>query len=216
MTGTSVLAVTYKGGVALTADTLGSYGKMSRFWNMSRLRPISTNTLLGASGDISDFQSVLDDLERARVEDVCAEDGAFLSTSEISSWLSRVTYQRRNKMNFLWNTFVVAGVTEKNEAYLSVVDKLGTSYQEKFAATGFGAHLALPLLRERWNPNLTKDEAKKLLEDCMRVLYYRDCRTINRIQFGTLLCVYCSRENSLNDIVLYRYGRESNRQGGSV
>jgi 20S proteasome subunit beta 7 len=166
---------------------------------MSRLRPISTNTLLGASGDISDFQSVLDDLERARVEDVCAEDGAFLSTSEISSWLSRVTYQRRNKMNFLWNTFVVAGVTEKKEAYLSVVDKLGTSYQEKFAATGFGAHLALPLLRERWNPNLTKDEAKKLLEDCMRVLYYRDCRTINRIQFGTF-CVcsskYCSRENS--------------------
>ena len=99
---------------------------------MSRLRPISTNTLLGASGDISDFQSVLDDLERSRVEDVCAEDGAFLSTSEISSWLSRVTYQRRNKMNFLWNTFVVAGVSSEKEAYLSVVDKLGTSYREKF------------------------------------------------------------------------------------
>jgi hypothetical protein len=35
-----------------------------------------------------------------------------------------------------------------------------------------------PLLRKAWKPDLTEAEARKMLEDAARVLYYRDCRTI--------------------------------------
>lgn len=31
---------------------------------------------------------------------------------------------------------------------------------------------------------MTEGEARALLEDCLRVLFYRDCRALNRIQIG--------------------------------
>jgi len=51
-------------------------------------------------------------------------------------------------------------------------------------ASGIGAHLALPLLRKAWKADLTEGEARKLLEDCMRVLFYRDTRASPNITIG--------------------------------
>lgn len=79
--------------------------------------------------------------------------------------------------------------------FLGYVDLLGTRYTSLSIATGFGAYLAQPLLRnaiearrtsdtlyDPSNPTseLTFDEAKSLLETCMRVLYYRDARSLNK------------------------------------
>ena len=51
-------------------------------------------------------------------------------------------------------------------------------------ASGFGAYLAIPLIREKWSPDLEEGEARALLEDCLRVLFYRDCRASSRIQIA--------------------------------
>lgn len=48
-------------------------------------------------------------------------------------------------------------------------------------ATGFGGYLALPIIRDRWRADMTEAEARKLLEDCLRVCYYRDCRSSSRV-----------------------------------
>ena len=187
VTGTSVLAVAFQDGVVMLADTLGSYGRMSRFRNFQRLRAFGGRVLVGASGDLGDFQAIADLLERRRVADVCADDGAAADAKETLSFLSRVMYQRRNKMNPLWNDLVVAGeVDGERGLVLGAVDKLGNAYRESFVATGFGAHLALPLMRERWRADMKESEAVKLLEDCARVLYYRDCRTVNKMQRATV------------------------------
>jgi 20S proteasome alpha/beta subunit len=65
--------------------------------------------------------------------------------------------------------------------FLGSVDLHGTSFEEKAIATGFGAHLALPLLRNAYRPDLTQGEAEKVIEDCMRILFYRDARAFNRV-----------------------------------
>lgn len=67
------------------------------------------------------------------------------------------------------------------------MDLLGTTYTSPTLATGFGAHLAQPLLRkatEGREGDLTKEEAEAVLVDCMRVLFYRDARSINKVRFG--------------------------------
>ena len=40
-----------------------------------------------------------------------------------------------------------------------------------------------PLLRDAYekNPAMSKDEGKDLLERCLKVLFYRDCRAINKV-----------------------------------
>ena len=68
--------------------------------------------------------------------------------------------------------------------FLGMVDKIGTTVCDKTLATGFGAWLALPLLREKWRPDLSEGEARALLEDCMKVLFLRDCRASPQIQLA--------------------------------
>ncbi|TEB15287.1 threonine-type endopeptidase, partial [Perkinsus sp. BL_2016] len=58
--------------------------------------------------------------------------------------------------------------------------------QAESIATGYGAHLAQPLLRDaiemakERNSPLTEQEAFCLIEKCMKVLYYRDARSIDK------------------------------------
>ena len=114
-----------------------------------------------------------------------------LSPSNIYTYLSNLYYARRSKMNPLWNAILVAGYDKKaGESFLGYVDLLGTTYTAPTLATGFGAHIAQPLLREAYEakagidgkgPLLTADEAEALLGECMKVLYYRDARSLNKV-----------------------------------
>eukprot|EP00947_MAST-08B_sp_MAST-8B-sp1_P005706 g5706.t1 len=185
VTGTSVCAVKYNGGVMMVADTLGSYGSLARFKDLRRIKAVGESTLIGAGGEFSDFQEIGDMLNKLVVRDKVADDGCKIKANEIHSYLTRVMYQRRNKFNPLFNTIVVAGFSG-GESFLGMVDSIGTAFTEDFVATGFGGHLAIPIMREEWRPDVSEDEARALLEKCMRVLYYRDCRTINKMTFSTV------------------------------
>ena len=62
-----------------------------------------------------------------------------------------------------------------------MTDIYGSTYEADLLATGYGLHLAIPLLRKHHRVDMTHDEAKALLEECMKVLFYRDCRTLNSV-----------------------------------
>ena len=117
-------------------------------------------------------------------DDINQDDGYTRNPSEYHNYLRAVLYQRRNKGNPLWNQLLVAGY-HKEKSFLGYVDLIGTAYEENFISTGFGAYLAIPLIREKWRPDLSEAEARQLMEDCLRVMYYRDCRASSRIQIAT-------------------------------
>ena len=80
-------------------------------------------------------------------------------------------------------------------SFLGFVDLLGTTYSAPTLATGYGAHIAQPLLREAFEakagidgkgPLLTAEEAEAVLSDCMKVLFYRDARSINKVSQAIL------------------------------
>jgi 20S proteasome subunit beta 7 len=199
-TGTSVLGIKYRDGVMLAADTLVSYGSLAKYKNARRLLPINSRTLIGASGEYSDLQSISDLLTANALMDRCTADSLYPDddgggsnedcAGEVWSYLRAVMYQRRNKMNPLWNDVVVAGYRQNpdgsttNTPFLGIVDKIGTAYEDDVLATGFGAYIALPLMREKYHPNMEEGEARALLEDCLRILFYRDCRALNRVQIA--------------------------------
>mmetsp|Transcript_110848 Transcript_110848/g.238665 ORF Transcript_110848/g.238665 Transcript_110848/m.238665 type:complete len:241 (+) Transcript_110848:18-740(+) len=182
VTGSTVIGVKYAGGVMLASDTLASYGSLARYKDVRRIRKVGGSTLIGASGEYSDFQSIIEMLDVMHQSDVNIDDGYTRSPSEFHSYLRAVLYNRRNKFNPLWNQLLVAGY--KGAPFLGYVDLIGTSYEEDFIATGFGAYMAIPMIRDRWTPDMEEGEARALLEDCLRVLFYRDCRASNKIQIA--------------------------------
>lgn len=186
VTGTSVVALKYKDGVMMAADTLGSYGGLARFKDVKRIFSVGKKTLIGGSGDISDLQEIEKMLDDMVVADACIDDGNSLDAHSIHTYLGRIMYQKRSKMNPLWNSLVVAGLKADKTPFLGTVDHIGTQYESDHISTGFGLHLATPILRDLWRPNMTEPEAKALLLKCMEVLFYRDCRTINNIQVARI------------------------------
>eukprot|EP00591_Stephanopyxis_turris_P001608 CAMPEP_0195513536 /NCGR_PEP_ID=MMETSP0794_2-20130614/5169_1 /TAXON_ID=515487 /ORGANISM="Stephanopyxis turris, Strain CCMP 815" /LENGTH=203 /DNA_ID=CAMNT_0040641579 /DNA_START=309 /DNA_END=917 /DNA_ORIENTATION=- len=166
---------------------------MAKYKDARRLVPVNPVTLVGGGGEYSDFQEVTALLKRNALEDKCTadslyeEDNSVECAKEVWNYLRAVMYNRRNKMNPLWNDLVVAGFHIEGATkvpFLGLVDKIGTSYEDNVVATGFGSYLALPILREKWRPDLEEGEARALMEDCLRVLFYRDCRALNRIQIA--------------------------------
>lgn len=92
-------------------------------------------------------------------------------------------------------------------SFLGQVNSLGVAFEAPSLATGMGSYIAQvsptplrlprgmfylvhtynttpqPLLRDALerNPAMSKDEARELLERCMKVLFYRDCRSLNKV-----------------------------------
>lgn len=128
----------------------------------------------------------MDTLHELVLEEHCADDDAKLTAKEIHSYLGRIMYNKRNKMDPLYNRILIAGHKEDGQSFLGYLDQFGTQFEEDFFATGFGTHMALPLIRDVWRPDLTEEETRKLMEDCMRVLWYRDTKALNKFQLAKI------------------------------
>eukprot|EP00762_Andalucia_godoyi_P000763 ANDGO_03775.mRNA.1 Proteasome subunit beta type-4 len=187
VTGTSVLGLKYRDGILIACDTLASYGSMAKFRSVQRVVQSGPDSVVGASGEYSDFQHIQELLDNLAMDDLYAQDNKTYGPKEIYSYLSRVMYNRRSKMNPLWNALVVGGF-RGGKPFLGQIDLVGTHFEDESIATGYGAYLARPLMREalkrKPSSELSEEEARKVLEDCLRVLFYRECRTINKFQMA--------------------------------
>lgn len=182
VTGTSVLAIKFAGGVLLAADTLAAYGTTKRYKSTERMVRVNDRVAIAASGEISDFQYILTLLDELTSDDYRADDGLTLGPSEVYAYLVRVLYNRRNKMDPLWNTLVIGGVEADGTSFLGMVSMVGTHYTDSHAATGFGNSLARPLMREKQRDDMSEEDAIALMHECLRVCYYRDKISINKFQ----------------------------------
>lgn len=186
-TGTSVLGIKFDGGVAIAADMLGSYGSLARFPGVPRLSKVNPKTVIGFGGDYADGQYLMESLELMMIENDIQDDGIHYTPEAIYSFIRFYLYKRRSDFNPLWNTVVVGGY-DKGKSFLGYVDKIGTAYEEDCIGTGFGMHIAVPMMRKALeaNPALTQVEAVKLLQDCLKVLFYRDARSINKYEIAVI------------------------------
>lgn len=99
VTGTSVLGLKYKDGVMLAADTLASYGSLAMFKDIRRINKSGSWTLVGGSGEMSDYQAIMHMLQELERQNLNANDGFEHSPAEIYHYLRAVMYNRRNKLN---------------------------------------------------------------------------------------------------------------------
>ncbi|KAL9096229.1 MAG: hypothetical protein Q9165_001752 [Trypethelium subeluteriae] len=198
VTGTSVIAVKFKDGVVIAADNLASYGSLARFTDVKRLRRFNSRVVLGFGGDVSDMQhldrllstlSIREDYSSTASEsDNAARE---LNARNLHTYLAKVMYKRRSDFNPLWNAILVVGLDGESQPFLASVDLLGTTFSAPTLATGFGAHLAQPILRravpdEAAVAEMTREKAVEVVRECMKVLFYRDARSIDKYSMAVV------------------------------
>lgn len=198
VTGTSVIALKFKDGVVIAADNLASYGSLARFTDVKRLRNFAGTSIVGFGGDVSDMQYLdrhLTDLEIDEAYDTPEPSDAtaqgHLNAENLHKYLRNLMYSRRNDFNPLWNQILIAGLDSESKPYLASVDLRGTTFTSPSLATGFGSALATPIMRryaetDEQASKLSREEAVSVIQECMKVLYYRDARSLDKYSLGVV------------------------------
>lgn len=170
----------------MAADTLLSYGSLAKWPNIPRIKILGSFSAICATGDYADFQSMSGNIQNGIIRQQIHSDVDELSPNEVFSYLHRSVYQKRCDFEPCLCQFVFIG-SRDGKTFLGAVDDVGTRWEDDCIATGYGGHIALPLLRqalERKPDGLTRDEAIAVIKDCLRVLFYRECRAINKFQIA--------------------------------
>lgn len=176
----------------MSADfTVASYGSLARFTDVKRLRPFNSKIIIGIGGDVSDMQYLDRHLTSLDIEGNYGSNGHDLNAKNLHTYLSKVMYKRRTDINPLWNQILVAGLDGDDKPFLSSVDLLGTTFSSPTLATGFGAHLAQPLLRklvedEAAVQSISREQAVAAVKECMKVLFYRDARSLDKYSMAVV------------------------------
>ncbi|KAL2024212.1 hypothetical protein VTK56DRAFT_9368 [Thermocarpiscus australiensis] len=210
VTGTSVIAIKFKDGVVMAADNLASYGSLARFTDVKRLRTFLDTSVVGFGGDVSDMQYLdrhlkelaIDEAYEHETHTTTTTDGdeagndnnnnkGQLNAANLHKYLQKLMYRRRNDFDPLWNQILVAGFDGAHKPFLASVDLRGTAFASPSLATGFGAMLAQPIMRryaatEEDAARLSRDEAVAVVRECMKVLFYRDARSLDRYSIAVV------------------------------
>ena len=186
--GTSVMALKYKDGVMIAADTSTTYGSMMKIKDARRIIKLTDDCIFAASGEMSDFQDLTKQLRKMADDDEIAQDGAsFMKPRDYFNFIGTQNYQRRLKMNPLWCTTIVAGVSkEDGEVFLGSSDLYGTKIEQDFLLSGLAMHYCQVLMQNRRRDDMSEDEARALMLDCMKVMFYRDKKSHDQIQISVV------------------------------
>ncbi|KAJ0935197.1 putative proteasome endopeptidase complex [Helianthus annuus] len=207
VTGTSVSGIKYKDGILMAADMGGSYGSTIHYKSVERLKQVGKHSLIGARCTSQKTQgTTIRCIKTPWVREARAsgpkspeksQKAPFLALLVITLGAERkgprvcvsrlfdtsCNYSRRGaKRRTLFKT--------KNRSTLPplllIISMIGVHYEDDHIATGFGNHLARPILREEWREDLSFEEGVKLLEKCMRDLLYRDRSAVNKLQIAKI------------------------------
>ncbi|KAK0628406.1 nucleophile aminohydrolase [Bombardia bombarda] len=114
-----------------------------------------------------------------------------LNAANLHKYLQKLLYRRRNDFDPLWNHILVAGLDASSKPFLASVDLRGTAFTSPSLATGFGAALAQPIMRryaatEEDAAKLTREQAVDIIKECMKVLFYRDARSLDKYSIAVV------------------------------
>lgn len=157
--------------------------------------------MVGFGGDVSDMQYLnrhLTDLSideayatPSSADDTTSPGAGTLNAANLHKYLQKLLYSRRNSFDPLWNQVLVAGLDSSGDPFLASVDMRGTAFSSPSLATGFGAALAQPIMRRHAETDeqaarLGRQEAIDVIRECMKVLYYRDARSLDRYSLAVV------------------------------
>jgi 20S proteasome subunit beta 7 len=147
--------------------------------------------MVGFGGDVSDMQYLDRLLDSMDIKENYSPHGNMLNAKNLHTYLAKVFYKRRSEFNPLWNHVLVAGFDAEGAPFLSSADLLGTTFSAPHLATGFGAHLAVPILRREFPEGtpleqVTKEDAVRAVKACLKVLFYRDARSSDKYSIAVI------------------------------
>lgn len=176
----AIIGIKYDGGIVVASDRVISYGRCVKFGNFTHFVEITPSCVIGASGEVGDFQELVDTLQAIVNEHECRTSGEHLTPAEIYTQVKRILYYRRSKMHPLQVKIVVAGINPDGNSFLAAADMYGTSWEDDVVCTGIAVHMkGLQLDRA---VHRSRDEVCQAIRDVWQAIRVKYVLSVSEVE----------------------------------
>jgi len=168
--GTTIMAVKYKGGVILGADSRTSSGPYVVNRVSDKITALADNIFVCRSGSAADTQT-LADLTRYYLSLHTQELGREPDVKTAASILRKVAYQYRDQLTA---GLIVAGWDAKNGAQVYSIPLGGAVIEQNLAAGGSGSTYILGFLDNNYKQDMTREECENFVLRAISLAIFRD------------------------------------------
>jgi len=168
--GATAVGLVVRDGVILASEKRVTYGFTLISKAGKKLFRINDRLGIACAGLISDMQSIARILAaEARLYEL--ENGRVMPVKAAAKLLSLILFNRRM---FPYFTETLVGGIDETGPHLFVLDALGSLIEDKYAALGTGAQVAIGIIESMYKDEITADEGEKIAVTAVKSAISRD------------------------------------------
>lgn len=168
--GTTIIGVTYNGGIVLGADSRTSTGMYVANRASDKITQLTDNVYICRSGSAADSQ-ILSDYVRHFLHQHTIQLGQPATVKVAANLVRLFSYSNKNMLE----TGLIIGGWDKYEGgKIYSVPLGGTILEQPFAIGGSGSSYLYGFMDQAWKEGMTKDEAEKLVVKAVSLAIARD------------------------------------------
>jgi proteasome beta subunit len=177
--GATVIGAVYDKGVLLAADRRVSYGTFVLSKNAKKVYKITDKVGIASAGLISDVQTLIR-MAKYEANMYKLQTNRDMTARALAKLLSNALFAYR--LTPLLTQTVVGGFDfEKRSVY--VLDALGSIIEDKYAALGSGAEIALGVLESSYKEDERFENLREVVVKAMKAAMERDAASGNGVDF---------------------------------
>lgn len=170
--GTTTVGIICKDGVVLAAEKKSTLGYLVASKESKKIFPIDDHIAVTVAGAWGDAVALIRYL-KAEIRLFETQNKRKITVNGASNLLSNILYAGRWSFLPYMVHIIVAGYDNKPRIYS--IDAIGGIEEEtRFFSTGSGSPIALGVLEDRYNENITVEEAKELAYKAVKAAVERD------------------------------------------
>lgn len=168
--GTTIIGVTYDGGVVLGADSRTSTGMYVANRASDKITELTDNVYVCRSGSAADSQ-IVSDYVRHFLSQHTIQLGQPATVKVAANLLRLFSYQNKN---MLQTGLIVGGWDKYEGGQIYSIPLGGTIVSQPFSIGGSGSSYLYGFFDQAWKEGMSKDEAEKLVVKAVSLAIARD------------------------------------------
>ena len=177
--GATTIGLTFKDGVLLASEKRISYGYLVVSKTGKKVFKITDHIGAACAGLVSDMQVLIREVE-AYGNLFKLDVGRAISVRSAAKLMSNLLFNRR--MAPLITQTIVGGIDSEGASLYSL-DPLGSVLPDKYMVVGSGTEIAMGVVEEGYEDNMSLQEAKGLVNRAMKSAISRDIMSGDGIDF---------------------------------
>lgn len=181
-TGTTILAMTFDGGVVMGADSRTSTGRYVANRASRKISKVHDRIYVCRSGSAADTQA-LTGIVKNVIGQQALEIGSLPKVGMAANLFRKMCYQYKDN---LLAGVIIGGYDPQGGGQVYQVTLGGTLMKDDYAVSGSGSTYILGLIDSLYKPGMSKDECRELVKKFIAHAMKRDCSSGGCIRTTTI------------------------------